>query len=160
MVSGHAGIPGNKRTDSLPKARTSLVTAMVPYSSPELLPKLVTPSVINNDVTFSHFSSYPNCLIPTISLSKWFSPTPYALSFPPSLPSSKPLTIVASQSYGNFSSSAGGHLLHNLNHLFLHYLASEPLCKSIFGSAACTLECVSTVGSLRSSDVSSSLRRG
>ena len=53
-----------------------------------------------------------------------------------------------------------GHLLLDLNHLFLDCLASEPLCKSIFGSAVCILACGSTVGSLRSFFASPSLGRG
>ena len=56
----------------------------------------------------------------------------------------------------NCSYSAGGHLLQDLNHLFLDCLAYEPLCKSIFGSEVCTQVCGSTVGSLGSSVASSS----
>ena len=64
-VFGHAGIPGN--ADSLPKPGTSLATAMVPGSSPQLLTKLVTPSVANGDVTFPHSPSHLNCPISTVT---------------------------------------------------------------------------------------------
>ena len=40
---------------------------MVPRPSPQLSPKLVTPSITNGDVTFLHSPSNLNCLVPTIS---------------------------------------------------------------------------------------------
>ena len=40
---------------------------MVPYSSPQLLPKLVTYSVTNGDVTFRHSPSHLNCPISSVS---------------------------------------------------------------------------------------------
>ena len=66
-VTGHAGIPENKHADSLLKAGASLPTAKVPCPSPRLLPKLVTPSITNRDVTFPHSSSHLNCPVPTVS---------------------------------------------------------------------------------------------
>ena len=72
MVPGHAGIVGNKHADSLCKAGTSLATAVVPCSSPQLLPKLVTFSVTNGDVTFPHSLSHLNFRISTVS-SYWSS---------------------------------------------------------------------------------------
>ena len=68
FVPGYAGIPGiNKHADSLPKAGTSLATAIVHCSSLQLLPKFVTYGVTNGDVTFSHFPSHLKCPIPTVS---------------------------------------------------------------------------------------------
>ena len=64
---GHAGIPGNKHALSVHNAGTSLPTVMVSCSSLLLLPKLVTPSVTNEDVTFPHYPSHLNCPIPTVS---------------------------------------------------------------------------------------------
>ena len=70
MGPGHAGIPGNKHADSLLKAGTSLNTAMVPGSSPQLFPKLVSPGVTNGDVTFpllfqlSHCYNFSNGISP------------------------------------------------------------------------------------------------
>ena len=48
----------------------------------------------------------------------WSSHSPYALSFSPLLPRSKPFPSVVSQPWKNFSWSACGHLLQDLNHLF------------------------------------------
>ena len=66
-VPGHAVIPGNKHADFLPKAGTSQPTAMVPCSSPQLLPKFFTPSVTNREVAFQHSPSHLNYSIPTVS---------------------------------------------------------------------------------------------
>ena len=97
-VPGHAVIPGNKHADSLSKAGTSPPIAMVSCSSPQLLPKLVTPSVTNREIAFQH--SPPISTIPFLQClrSNWPSHAPFALSFPPSPPRLKPLTIVVSQS--------------------------------------------------------------
>ena len=65
-VPGQAGTPGNKHGDSLPKAGTSLVTAMVPGFSPQLFPKFVTRCVTNGNITFPHSPSYFNCFIATV----------------------------------------------------------------------------------------------
>ena len=43
MSPCHDGIPANTHADFLPKAGASLPTAMVPYSSPQLLPNLLHP---------------------------------------------------------------------------------------------------------------------
>ena len=66
-VPGHVGTTGKKHADSLPKDKTFLATAMVPCSSTQLLPKLVTSSVTNGDVTFPHSPSHLNCPISTVS---------------------------------------------------------------------------------------------
>ena len=65
--SGLAGILGNKHADSLSKAGNSLPTAMVSFSLPQLLQKVVKPRVTNAAVTFPHFPSHLNCPIPTVS---------------------------------------------------------------------------------------------
>ena len=73
----------------------------------------------------SHFHiSPPISTVPFLQFFRWnwSSHAPYALSFPPSLRRSKPLTIVVSQLKENFSCSACEHLLHDLNHLFLDCL--------------------------------------
>ena len=61
------GIPGNKHAQSRHNVGTFLATAMVRCSSPQLLPKLVTPSVTNGDVIFLNSFSHLNCPIPTVS---------------------------------------------------------------------------------------------
>ena len=89
----------------------------------------------------------------------WFSHASYTLSFPPWLLRSKPITIVEDSRKENSFCSACWHL-QDFTHLFLDCLTTEPLCKSIFGSAVCTLARDSTVGSVQSSVASSSFGRG
>ena len=67
LVPGHASIPGNKPADSLPKARDSHPTAMVSSPPPLLSPKLVTPSITNEDVAFLQSPSHLNCPVPRVS---------------------------------------------------------------------------------------------
>ena len=76
--------------------------------------------------TFPHVSTVPFL---QFTRRNWSSHVSYPLSSPHSLPWSKPLTIVVSQSY------------RNLNHLSLDCLVSEPLCNSIFFSDVCALAC-------------------
>ena len=75
-VLGHAGILGNKHADSFRKTGASLTTSMVPCPSPQLLPKLVTHSMTNGDVTFPHSSSHFNCFIATVFLEELFLSRP------------------------------------------------------------------------------------
>ena len=85
-VPGHAGSPGNKHADSFLKTGSFLLSAMVPGSSAQLSPKLVTPSITNGDGTFPYSSSHLNCLVPTVSPELSVSHAPYALIFSHSLP--------------------------------------------------------------------------
>ena len=92
------------------------------------MPKTVTPSITNGDVTFPHSPSHLNRPIPTVFLEELVLSCPISFELSHSLPWSKPFTIVSHTE--NSSCSACGHLLQDLNHLFLDCLASKPLCNS------------------------------
>ena len=148
MGSWSCWYPWNKYADSLPKLESTwlLQWSLVPL--PSYCQNSLHPMSQMGDVTFPHPLSQLNCPIPTVSSLKLVLSRPICLSFPPSLPTSKPLTIVVSSHKENPSCSACEHLLHDQNHLFLDCFAFELLCKSIFGFAVCTLTSGSTVGSL------------
>ena len=158
-VPSHAGISGNKHADSLPKAGSSLATVILVLS--ELLPKLITHSVTNGNVTFPHFASHLNCPTPTVSSLELVLSRPKCFELSAFASKVKASCNCCKSSHKeNSSCSVCGHLLQDHNHLLLDSLASEPLCKSIFGSAVCALACDLTLGSLQNFVASLSLRRG
>ena len=132
---------------------------MVPCPSPHLSPN---PLHQVSQMETSFFQISPSIsTVPFLHFIRgnWSYHSPYTLSFPPSLPRSKPFTVVVSQSKGKFFlqclwTPSTGPLSS------LSCLSSKPLCKSIFGSAVCTLVCGSIVGSLQSFFASPSFRRG
>ena len=116
-VPSHAGIPGNKHTDSLPKAGGSQPTAKVPCSSPQLSPNPLHP------VPQMETSHSPSILtVPFLQFIRriWSSYAPYAFEL------SAFASIVKAFYYcrksvvrkENSFGSAYRHLLQNLNHLF------------------------------------------
>ena len=111
---------------SLPKVGASLSTAIVPCPSAQLLPKLVTPSVTNEDVTFPHAPSHLKFPVPTVSRLEFvllrsicFELFAFASKVKASYNFSK---LVVRKT----SCSACGHL-QDLNHVLLDCLASESL---------------------------------
>ena len=136
---------------------------MIPCSSPQLLQNPLHPV---SQMETSHLHNPPchlNCPIPTVS------PLELVLSRLISFE----LSVFASKVKAFYNCRKSFvrktlpttpvntfYTLQDLNYRFLDYLGSEPLSKSIFGSAVCTLARGSTVRSLRSSVASSSLGRG
>ena len=127
---------------------------MVPCPFSQLSPKPVTPRITNRDVTFPHSPSNLNCTVPTVS------PEQLVLSGPICFELFAFASLIKASYYRRKSvirrtlpaAPVGtGHRLQDLNHLFLDCLASEPLCKSIFGFAVCTLAYGSTAESQRTS---------
>ena len=91
------------------------------WSTPQLSPKPVTPSITNEDVTFPH-SSHLNCPVPTVSPEELVLSRRICFELSAFASMVKVLTIVEVSRKENTSCSACGHLLQDLHHLFFDYL--------------------------------------
>ena len=141
-VPGHAGLPGNEKADLLAKAVASLPTDAIPYPLPPVVAKVRYSQYHNWRRHISH--SYLNFQVPEVSSEELLLSRPIRCDLSrlrchgQSLLLSSYLHRMSRKE--NSACSACGHLLQDLNHLFLDCPASEPLRKSIFGSSLSILD--------------------
>ena len=167
-VPGHASLHGNEKADLLAKAGASLPTDAIPCPLPPVVAKVRYFQCRNWRRYISH--SHLNFQVPEVSSEELLLSCPIRCELSRlrchghSLLLSSYLHRISRRE--NSACSACGHPLQNLNHLFLDCPASEPLCKSIFGSSLSILDlwsrpwgCGPTVASPRSSSAPPSLGR-
>ena len=96
-VPGHAGSPGNKHADSLHKAGPLCLLRWSHIPLPSYCQNFLHPES-QMETSYFHIPP-PISTLPMLQFLRWnwSSHAPNALSFPPSLPRSKPLAIVVSQ---------------------------------------------------------------
>ena len=140
-VSGHAGLPGNEKADSLAKAGVSLPTDAIPCPLPPVVAKVRYSQYRNWRRHISH--SHVNFQVPEVFSEELLLSRPIRCELSPlrchghSFLLSSYLHRISRKE--NSACSACGHPLQDLNHL-LDCPASEPLRKSIFGYSLSILD--------------------
>ena len=137
-VPDHAGLPGNVTTDLLAKIGASLPTDAIPCPLPTVITKIHYFQYHNWRRHISH--SYLNYQVPKVSAEEQLLSRPIRCELSRFRCHGHSLLLSSylhriSRKKENSACSACGHPLQDLNHLLLDCPASEPLCKSIFGSA-------------------------
>ena len=140
-VPGHAGLPENEK-DLLAITGASLPTDAIPCPLPLVIAKVRYSQHCNWRRHISH--SHLNFQVPEVSSEELLlcrsicSKLSHLRCHGRSLLSSSYLHRISRKE--NSACSACGHPLQDLNHLLLDCPASEPLCKSIFGSSLSILD--------------------
>ena len=141
-VPGHAGPPGNENADLLAKTGASLPTDAIPCPLPPVIDKVRYSQYRNwrRHISHSHLNlQVPEVFLKELLLSGFIRCELSRLRcHGHSLLLSSYLHRISRKE--NSANSACGHPLQDLNHLLLDCPASEPLCKSIFGSSLSILD--------------------
>ena len=141
-VPGHAGLPGGEKADLLAGTGASLPTGAVPGPLPPVIAKVRCSQYRNWRSRISH--SHLNFQVPEVSSDELLlsrsmrSGLSRLCCHGHSLLLSSYLHRISRKE--NSDCSACGHPLQDLNHLLLDCPASEPLCRSIFGSSLSILD--------------------
>ena len=141
-VPGHAGLPGNKKADTLAKTGASLPSDAIPCLLPPIIAEVRYSQYPNWRRHISH--SHLNFQVPEVSLEELLLSRSIRCELSRlrchghSLLLSPYLHRISRKE--NSACSACGHPLQDLNHLLIDCPASEPLRKSIFGSSLSFLD--------------------